>query len=77
MIPPATASPSDLRPLASALTVQVEDLLGEGDRQGFLSAFEATPIKGFRRSDFFPDQSNAQNYERFMPVGYLFASRCG
>jgi hypothetical protein len=39
-------------------------------------AWKAVPIVAFGRSDLFPLQSNAQNYERRMPVGHLFATRC-
>jgi hypothetical protein len=35
---------------------------------------KAVSSAAFCCSDFFSDQSNAQNYERRMPVGHLFAA---
>ena len=65
----------DLRPMARALLVSGTSHAAEYASCPCQMRVESRVIQGVWPSDFFRDQSNAQNYQRRMPVGHLFA--CG
>ena len=66
----------DLRLKPKALTVPAKDSTRRNIVNALCEYVKSRANSGVWSSDFFPDQSNAQNYQRRMPVGHLFAARC-
>jgi hypothetical protein len=66
----------DLRLKPKALTVPAKNSTRRNVVNAFRGYVKSRANSGVWSGDFFADQSNAQNYQRRMPVGHLFATRC-